>query len=86
MSARHAFVSKDVSLMFRPGFGTAYSLCADLSSHEIDFRDMCNELRLTMAEKDSAMRLFLRHSPECIERLLNKCIVNGSCEEQVIEN
>ena len=29
------------------------------------------------------MRLFLRHSPECIERLLDKCLVSGSCSEQV---
>jgi hypothetical protein len=85
MSARHSFAAKDCSVLWNKGTSPQYGRFIELSLQECQFKEMCNEFRLTMDQPDSALRLFLKHSPDCVDRLLNKCLVSGDgdCEGQV---
>ena len=48
----------------------------DLSEQQIEFKRMADELRKDMHKANSAMGLFLKHSPDCIYHLLNECVAS----------
>ncbi len=54
----------------------------ELSNREKEFKRMADELHSDMHNPDSALKIFLKCSPDAVEHLLNRCLVNH-CKDQV---
>lgn len=55
----------------------------ELGMQEVEFKRMGDELVADMFRKNSPMKLLLKHAPDCIEHLLDSCIVSDYYTDQV---
>ncbi len=57
----------------------------ELSERQREFKWMADELVMDIRSPDSALKIFLRRAPDCVEHLLNRCVVTF-CKDQIQGN
>ncbi len=57
----------------------------ELSEQQKAFKLMSSELHESMDKPNSALKLFLKHTPDCVEFLLDSCLMSF-CGDQIQVN
>ncbi len=71
--------NQDVGVLENDSWIVVYQ---ELSDRQLEYKAMADELNSDMHSPESALKLFLRDAPDCVEHLLNRCLVTF-CKDQL---